>query len=313
MRMLLLIVALLYFGGSATAQNSICGEYHDYAGSRLILRIDSTFRLLRQYDGWSTWCDGRWTFRRDTATLTPVPVLDTMLVHGYRGYIDSLFLSEDAIPQRFYGKHFPFVICHQDTEYIPDCFFHNKDRLRLVAPTGILWPAKEGTWTRIEPNNKSEVTRRNTTSFQSGIYVNEFGSEYRIKDDSTFEYNWSGHMSHRWATGTWSINQDTIYFHPKVIADTATLTDVRDLSYDTIFFSYDDSTQRFTDTASYYGGASWQSPEMVADKLWIHKKRLYYILPDGEVDRKKRDDGWPGRRDLRYSRFVGLTPRGLTL
>src|SRR5688500_900545 len=125
---------------SLSAQHNVAGEFHDYAGSRLILRSDSTFWYHTQYITCNIWCAGKWSLRDDTLRLRVIPVYDTMNVHCRRGYVDSLLFSVDIKPGRipYCEGCFRYNISYQDTEYWPGSFFVKDDRLFAIAPSGIL-------------------------------------------------------------------------------------------------------------------------------------------------------------------------------
>lgn len=299
------IIVLLLFAQTLPAQHAVSGEYHDYAGSRLILRSDSTFYYHHQYITHNFWSTGSWSLRKDTLRLKSVPVYDTMLVHCRKGYVDSLLFSVDTKAERipYCPTCFRFQITYQDTEFWPDRFFVKEELLFAIAPSGILYPKKEGMWSRID-RSKRPKAEASIPALVTGTYMNNFGSKININADSTFNYSWRGHMAYRWAAGTWTTNRDTIYFQPFAYVDTIGKYDVRDLAYDSLFLAEGDTMQRFDSKVPNGYGGGWQSPEMVPYKLWISKDRLYLVLPDGEIDKVKRDDGFPGRRSLRYTYFT---------
>lgn len=303
---LILLLQLTFV--SLSAQHNIAGEFHDYAGSRLVLRSDSTFWLHSNYNTWNTWCAGKWSLKNDTLRLNVMPVYDTTIVHCKRGYADSLLLSADTKAERIpHCKDcFSYRITLQDTEQWPDSFVVKKDQLFAIAPGGILYsPKKEGVWTRIDRSKPPQ--QKSLSTLVTGSYYDQSGTEIRINPDSTFELYWDGHMISRWAQGTWTTKLDTIYFHPVVVIDTIGLEDVRDLPYDSLFLSEGDSAQRYPNlqaVSGYSDVGGYQSPEMVPYKFWISQDRLYLVLPDGAIDKRKRSDGYPGRSDDRYTYFT---------
>ena len=54
----------------------------------------------------------------------------------------------------------------------------------------------------------------------AGTYHDYFGEELQLKSDNTFKHNWRFDLASTWATGNWTLKNDTIYLTPIPVHDT---------------------------------------------------------------------------------------------
>jgi hypothetical protein len=59
-------------------QVKISGQYHDFFGCKLELKKDLTFKFTWNFDLYSSWTIGKWTFSNDTIYLQVKLILDTL-------------------------------------------------------------------------------------------------------------------------------------------------------------------------------------------------------------------------------------------
>lgn len=138
---LLLLLPLISFG-----QNKITGQYHDYFGSHLNIKGDSTFHYKWHVDTQESWTNGIWTVHNDTIYLTIVPKYDTVRTAGKNGETkESVTLSRYSSP-----KTQMEIALSNATEQNrippPSKLVYRKSRLYLIQDGLIQKAKRKGFW-----------------------------------------------------------------------------------------------------------------------------------------------------------------------
>ena len=131
------------------------------------------------------------------------------------------------------------------------------------------------------------ISTINQISAQSleGKYRNYFGNTLEIKSDSTFYWDYHFDLASGWATGKWSIIDNTVHLNPIPVHDTLVVTG----EPDSLVLSLDGKSERITieEHAINSISSGGQLLEYVPTKLIFHKNRLYLLNKNGKIRRSK--------------------------
>jgi hypothetical protein len=130
-----------------------------------------------------------------------------------------------------------------------------------------------------------------------GRYRDYFGSRIQINADSTFKYTWHFDLSASWTKGTWSLKNDTIYFHMIPTYDTISYKNNGGTSTDKLVLSVDETPERLTPEQLLSRGLSsgGQNLQNYPDKLFFKSQRLYNIK-NGKLVKKKIKGFWTKKK-----------------
>jgi hypothetical protein len=131
----------------------------------------------------------------------------------------------------------------------------------------------------------------------AGHYGNHFGNQIQLNDDSTFKYTWHFDLSGGWAKGTWSINNDTIYFNMLPIYDTLSYINNDGSADDRLVLAVHEKAERLTPYQYVNRGISsgMQDLQACPDKLFFKHQKLYKIK-NGKLVKKKIRGFWTGEK-----------------
>lgn len=123
-----------------------------------------------------------------------------------------------------------------------------------------------------------------------GKYSNYFGESFYFGKDSTFKHTWLFDLASSWTNGSWKISNDTLYIEPHIILDTLRIMNSHGIETDTLIISSDEIQNR-TDSIAYISSfisGGGQNRRIPPSKLYYKNKRLYLILENGKLDRRKK-------------------------
>ena len=130
-----------------------------------------------------------------------------------------------------------------------------------------------------------------------GHYRDHFSSRIQINSDKTFKYSWHLDLSVSWTKGTWTINNDTVYFHVIPTFDTISYKNKNGLLTDTLILSTDEIPERLTQEQYAGQGLSsgGQNRTPCPDKLFFKEQKLFAIK-DGKLVKKKIRGFWTKKK-----------------
>ncbi|MBK0402130.1 hypothetical protein I5M27_03985 [Adhaeribacter sp. BT258] len=119
----------------------------------------------------------------------------------------------------------------------------------------------------------------------SGDYYNYFGSELKLKPDSTFEYRWRLEQASSWTNGTWKTKKDTIFLKMVPVYDTVWVnpTTIR------LYLSLNERGQKVAakEQSLRPGTTEGQNQHPAPEKLFLQGTRLYGIERNGSLQKTK--------------------------
>ena len=131
----------------------------------------------------------------------------------------------------------------------------------------------------------------------AGHYRDYFGNSIELNTDSTFKYMWNFDMQSSWTKGTWTFNNDTVYFRMVAIYDTVAYKNANGITIDKLVLSTDEIPERFI--AERYTAlpltSYWQNRMDYPLKLFFKKGKLYKIQ-NGERVVKKQKGLWANKK-----------------
>jgi hypothetical protein len=127
-----------------------------------------------------------------------------------------------------------------------------------------------------------------------GEWNDYWGNSIEIKADSTFKFKWRFDLILDWTNGTWTINNDTMYFKFVPVYDTLKYSNsyALELSDDEI-----PSVSLTSHIAEYTVGG--QDTSKMPKKLFYRDDKLFTIKTNGKLI-KRKDKGWYGKWHLWY-------------
>jgi hypothetical protein len=130
-----------------------------------------------------------------------------------------------------------------------------------------------------------------------GQYRDYFGNRIQLNADNTFRYTWNFDMVASWTKGSWTLKNDTIYFHMVPTYDTVSHTNSNNLTVDSLILSDDETPERMTPIQSASTAISSGGQNRIAypDKMLFKKGRLYKIQ-NGNLVTKKRKSSWTNKK-----------------
>ncbi|MBZ5857315.1 hypothetical protein [Flavihumibacter profundi] len=128
-----------------------------------------------------------------------------------------------------------------------------------------------------------------------GRYRDYFGSRVELSSDSTFKYSWQFDLASSWTKGTWTLVNDTLFFHMKPIYDTLLYLNRSNSLVDTLILSEDEKPERISFSDTIYLSSGGQNYQICPDKLFFKNERLYKIW-NGSLVRKKQKGFWTGKK-----------------
>lgn len=130
-----------------------------------------------------------------------------------------------------------------------------------------------------------------------GHYRDYFGSRIQLNADSTFKYTWHFDLSGSWTKGTWSLKNDTVYFHMVPTYDTISYKNNDSISADKLILSADETSERLTPEQYANMGLSsgGQNIRSSPDKLFSKRQKLFAIK-NGKLVKKKIKGIWTKKK-----------------
>ena len=130
-----------------------------------------------------------------------------------------------------------------------------------------------------------------------GKYRDHYSSLIYLNADSTFNFTWHFDLSASWTKGTWTINNDTAYFHVITTFDTISYKNKNGLLTDTLIISTDEIPERLTQQQYAGQGLSsgGQNRTPSPDKLFFKRQKLFGIK-DGKLTTKKIKGFWTKKK-----------------
>lgn len=130
-----------------------------------------------------------------------------------------------------------------------------------------------------------------------GHYRDHFSSRIQLNNDRTFKYTWHLDLSASWTKGTWTINNDTVYFHVVPTFDTINYKNKNGLLKDTLILSTDEIPERLTQKEYAGQGLSsgGQNRTPCPDTLFYKGQKLFHIK-DGKLVKKKIRGFWTKKK-----------------
>jgi hypothetical protein len=121
-----------------------------------------------------------------------------------------------------------------------------------------------------------------------GHYRNYFGSQIQLNADRTFKYTWHFDLSGSWTRGTWSLENDTVYFHMIPTYDTISYKNNDGTLADKLILSVDETFERLTPEqyASMGLSCGGQNIQPYPDKLFSKRQKLFAIKNHKLVKKK---------------------------
>lgn len=139
---------------------------------------------------------------------------------------------------------------------------------------------------------------RSSIVFGQNRYIGEwndyFGDSFDIKSDSTFKFVWRFDLIGQWANGTWTINNDTIYFKFVPVYDT--------IKYSNSFaleLSDDETPSVSVPTHIAKLSSGGQDTARMPKSLFYYDDKLFTLNKNGKLIKKKHR-GWHGKWHLWY-------------
>jgi hypothetical protein len=123
-----------------------------------------------------------------------------------------------------------------------------------------------------------------------GKYGNPFGESLLLIENNRFEFDWRFDLSGSWSTGTWIFRNDTVYLNLISIFDTLKIyNDEGSLIKDTLVLSMDEipSTISIEEHIISQISGGGQNRRLPPAKLILKKNRLYFLLENGKLDRRR--------------------------
>lgn len=113
----------------------------------------------------------------------------------------------------------------------------------------------------------------------AGHYRNYFFCDIQLHADSTFEYNWYNDLHGSWTKGTWTLKDDTVYFHIIPMYDTLSIAKGDGKTADTLILSKYSTPRRVTpqQLAEITINSIEQSRASLPDTMVFKYNRLYEI------------------------------------
>ena len=130
-----------------------------------------------------------------------------------------------------------------------------------------------------------------------GHYRDHFSSRIQVNNDKTFKYTWHLDLSASWTKGTWTIKNDTVYFHVITTFDTISYKNKSGILTDTLVLSTDEIPVRLTQKQYAGQGLSsgGQNQYPCPDKLFFKRQKLFGIK-DGKLITKKIRGFWTKKK-----------------
>jgi hypothetical protein len=131
----------------------------------------------------------------------------------------------------------------------------------------------------------------------TGNYRDHFSSRIQLNADGTFKYTWHFDLSASWTKGTWSMDNDTIYFHMIPTYDTISYKNNDGTPADKLILSVDETPERLTPEqyASMGLSSGGQNIQSYPIKLFFKSERLYNIQ-NGKLVKKKIKGFWTNKK-----------------
>lgn len=132
----------------------------------------------------------------------------------------------------------------------------------------------------------------------TGKFQNYFGSNLAINGDSTFKYTWRFDLMSSWTNGIWRISNDTIYLQAISVFDTLRYEDKeRNIISDSLVFSLDEKSEiiNLEEFSIYEIISGEQNRQLIPDKLYYEKGKLFEIMENDELITKKVKGIWTSK------------------
>ena len=130
-----------------------------------------------------------------------------------------------------------------------------------------------------------------------GKYRDHFSSLIHLNADNTFNFTWHFDLSASWTKGTWTFQNDTIYFHFITTFDTLSYKNKKGVLTDTLILSTNEIPERLTQEEYLGRGLSSGGQNLIPcpDKLFFKRQKLYRIK-DGKLITKKIRGFWTKKK-----------------
>ncbi|MEM6261966.1 MAG: hypothetical protein AAGI38_05625 [Bacteroidota bacterium] len=131
----------------------------------------------------------------------------------------------------------------------------------------------------------------------TGNYYDYFGHKLELKADSTFKHTWHFDLISSWTTGTWRIQNDTLFLETVLIYDTLKI-DRNGMELDTFILSSDETSEVIKWDEYFISQLSTggQNRSPIPNKLYLRKKRLYLMDEKGKLITKRSRGFWSGKK-----------------
>lgn len=149
----------------------------------------------------------------------------------------------------------------------------------------------------------------------SGSYYDHFGNKLHLNRDSTFLHEFHFDLVYSWASGKYSVRNDTVYLIVIPVFDTIRYNNTTtNLITDSLILSTDQNSNIGFDSADTYDNGirkriyiadiKSQNTFPIPDRLLYRKQKLLFIKDDGKISRGRMSPIWPVRRKLGgYKKF----------
>ena len=130
-----------------------------------------------------------------------------------------------------------------------------------------------------------------------GRYRDHFSSRIELNADSTFKYTWRLDLSASWTKGTWTFQNDTVFFHFILTFDTIIYKNKNGFSIDSLILSTDEIPERLTQEQYAGQGLSSGGQNRIPcpDRLFFKGEKLFAIK-DGKLIKKKIRGFWTKKK-----------------
>ena len=126
-----------------------------------------------------------------------------------------------------------------------------------------------------------------------GEYYDHFGSNLKLKPDTTFEHTWRFDLSSSWTKGTWKVSNDTIYLNIKPVYDTLLVKNNGSV-VDSLVLSLDSKAESISMEEYAIGTVTsgGQNRHTIPTKLYYSRNKLIEVDEHGKLKRKRVRDLW---------------------
>ena len=132
-----------------------------------------------------------------------------------------------------------------------------------------------------------------------GNYYSRINGTIELKPDSTFLHKYRFDLSSSWTKGKWKTDNDTIYLTTELVMDTLQIRNSKNkVIRDSLVLSTDQKTNRIEQNEYIISTLSGGGQNRVEppNKLFLKRKKLYFINENGTLDLRKLKGMWTDRK-----------------